>query len=146
MLHGLGDPRLRALMSMRADFFGDLQNDEPLYRVHRQIDVPPLREAQLREVVSRPAELLSAPASRPIILPTISRAHAAEESSKDAGALPLLSYLLDDMWTEMVRRGDGMLRLPAQAIELGARAGRSRQRVPRRPSRFRGARCGASSP
>ena len=33
--------------------------------------------------------------------------------------LPLLSYLLDDMWTQMVRRGDGMLRLPAQSIELG---------------------------
>ena len=26
----------------------------------------------------------------------------AEESAKDAGALPLLSYLLDDMWTQMV--------------------------------------------
>ena len=47
-------------MSMRADFFGALQNDEPLFAAHRQIDVPPLREAQLREVVNRPAELLSA--------------------------------------------------------------------------------------
>ena len=56
----LGDPRLRAMMSMRADFFGDLQKDEPLYSVHRLINVPPLREAQLREVVSRPAALLSA--------------------------------------------------------------------------------------
>ena len=42
-----------------------------------------------------------------------------EESAKDAGALPLLSYLLDDMWTQMVERGDGKLRLPAAAIELG---------------------------
>ena len=42
----LGDPRLRAMMSMRADFFGDLQKDEPLYAVHRQINVPPLRETQ----------------------------------------------------------------------------------------------------
>ena len=58
--HGLGDPRLRAMMSMRADFFGDLQKDEALYAVHRLIEVPPLREAQLREVVSRPAALLSA--------------------------------------------------------------------------------------
>ena len=57
---GLGDPRLRAMMSLRADFFGELQNDEPLFNVHRQINVPPLREAELREVVSRPAELLSA--------------------------------------------------------------------------------------
>ena len=57
---GLSDPRLRAMMSMRADFFGDLQKDEALHAVHRLIEVPPLREAQLREVVSRPADLLSA--------------------------------------------------------------------------------------
>ena len=35
------------------------------------------------------------------------------------GALPLLSYTLDDMWTQMVKRGDGVLRLPAQSFELG---------------------------
>ena len=29
------DPRLRAMMSLRADFFGDLQRDEPLYAVHK---------------------------------------------------------------------------------------------------------------
>ena len=39
--------------------------------------------------------------------------------TKDVGALPLLSYLLDDMWTQMVKRGDGVLRLPMQAIALG---------------------------
>jgi len=35
------------------------------------------------------------------------------------GALPLLSYTLDDMWTQMVKRGDGVLRLAAQSFELG---------------------------
>src|SRR5262249_47782741 len=40
---GVADPRLYMLMSMRADFFGELQKDEPLYKVHRQINVPPLR-------------------------------------------------------------------------------------------------------
>src|SRR5436309_8628473 len=29
LAQGLPDPRLRAMMSMRADFFGDLQKDEP---------------------------------------------------------------------------------------------------------------------
>ena len=43
------------LTSMRSDFLGELQKDEPLFKVRRQIDVPPLREAELREVVSRPA-------------------------------------------------------------------------------------------
>jgi hypothetical protein len=60
LAQGLGDPRLHAMISMRADFFGDLQEDEPLYGAHRLVNVPPLREAQLREVASRPAALLSA--------------------------------------------------------------------------------------
>src|SRR5262249_44583119 len=44
---------------------------------------------------------------------------AAEDSVKDVGALPLLSYTLDDMWAQMVKRGDGMLLLPAESFELG---------------------------
>ena len=119
LVQGLADPRLRAMMSLRADFFGDLQKDEPLYAAHRLINVPPLREAQLREVVSRPAAQLSARFEPEELAADIAR-RAAEESAKDAGALPLLSYLLDDMWTGMVKRGDGMLRLPKAAIELGA--------------------------
>ena len=119
LAQGLGDPRLRAMISLRADFFGDLQKDEPLYAAHCLINVPPLREAQLREVVSKPAALLSARFETSELADSIAR-RTAEESAKDAGALPLLSYLLDDMWTRMVQRGDGVLRLPAQAIDLGA--------------------------
>jgi formylglycine-generating enzyme required for sulfatase activity len=115
----LGDPRLRAMISMRADFFGDLQKDEPLYAVHHLVNVPPLREAQLREVVSRPAALLSARFEPEQLAADIAR-RTAEESTNDAGALPLLSYLLDDMWTGMVKRGDGRLRLPRAAVEIGA--------------------------
>ena len=107
------------MMSMRADFFGDPHKDEALYSAHRQINVPPLREAQLREVVGRPAALLSARFETPHLADAIAHL-AAAESTRDAGALPLLSYLLEDMWTAMVARGDGVLRLPAQAIELGA--------------------------
>lgn len=119
LVEGLGDPRLRAMMSMRADFFGDLQKDEALYSAHRQVNVPPLREPQLREVVSRPAALLSAHFETPDLAASIAD-RAAAESTRDAGALTLLSYLLDDMWSAMVARGDGALRLPAHAIELGA--------------------------
>src|SRR5271166_1351960 len=117
--HGLGDQRLRAMISMRADFVGDLQKDEPLYAAHHQISVPPLREAQLREVVSRPAALLCA-SFEPEELAAEIAGRTAAESAKDAGALPLLSYLLDDMWTGMVKRGDGKLRLPRVAVEIGA--------------------------
>jgi formylglycine-generating enzyme required for sulfatase activity len=115
---GLEDPRIRALMSLRADFYGELQKDEALYCVHQAIGVPPLREAELNEVVSRPAKLLSARFDTDGLASSIAH-RTAEESTKDAGALPLLSYLLDDMWSKMVRRGDGILRLPVKAIELG---------------------------
>src|SRR5262249_4040486 len=119
LAQGLGDSRLRAMMSLRSDFFGDLQKDEPLYAAHRQINVPPLREAQLGEVVSRPAALLSARFEPEELASDIAQ-RTAEESVKDAGALPLLSYLLDDMWTAMVKRGDGKLRLSEGVIEIGA--------------------------
>jgi formylglycine-generating enzyme required for sulfatase activity len=118
LVQGLRDPRLRALMSIRSDFMGALQGDEPLYSAHRLVSVPPLRETQLREVVSRPAELLSACFENDHLPSDLSR-RAAEESVTEAGALPLLSYLLEDMWQNMVERGDGKLRLPAQSIDLG---------------------------
>jgi formylglycine-generating enzyme required for sulfatase activity/energy-coupling factor transporter ATP-binding protein EcfA2 len=115
---GLADSRLRALMSLRADFFGELLNDEALFGVHQLVKVPPLHEAQLREVVSQPAELLSA-RFQTDTLPADIAQRTAEESAEDGGALPLLSYLLDDMWSEMVQRGDGVLRLPMPGIDLG---------------------------
>jgi formylglycine-generating enzyme required for sulfatase activity len=114
----LGDPRLRAMMSMRADFLGDLMKDEALYAVHRLIKVPPLREGQLREIVSRPAELLSARFETAGLADIITR-RTAEDAGKDVGALPLLSYTLDDMWKHMIERGDGVLRLAAESFELG---------------------------
>src|SRR3974377_2145049 len=79
---------------------------------------PPLRETQLRMVVRRPAELLSARFETDGLADLITQ-RTAEDSIKDVGALPLLSYTLDDMWTQMVKRGDGVLRLPARSFELG---------------------------
>jgi hypothetical protein len=118
LAEGLADPRFRAMMSLRADFFGELQKDEPLDDVSRTIEVPPLRETQLRQVVSRPAELLSVRFETDHLAGDIAK-RTADESTEDAGALPLLSYLLDDTWSQMVHCGDGVLRLSAEAIELG---------------------------
>jgi formylglycine-generating enzyme required for sulfatase activity len=118
LAHGLSDRRLQALMSLRADFSGALQNDQPLFEAYQRIEVPPLREAQLREIVNRPAALLSARFETDHLAFDIAR-QAAEDSIEDVGALPLLSYLLDDMWDGMIRRGDGILRMPSAAIELG---------------------------
>ena len=114
----LRDSRLRAMMSMRSDFLGYLQNDKPLFNARQQIDVAPLREAELHEIVSRPAQLLGAQFETEGLIDIITR-RTAEDSVKVVGALPLLSYTLDDMWTQMVHRGDGTLRLPTQSFELG---------------------------
>jgi formylglycine-generating enzyme required for sulfatase activity len=118
LAQGLSDPRLHVMMSMRSDFLGHLQADKPLFKVRQQIDVPPLGQEELREIVSRPAQLLSARFESDGLIEIISR-RTAEDSVKDVGALPLLSYTLDDMWASMMRRGDGTLRLPAQSFELG---------------------------
>ncbi len=115
---GLPHKRLRAMMSLRSDFLGYLQSDEALFASRRQIDVPPLREAELRDIVSRPAQILAARFENEQLIDIITR-RTAEDSIKDVGALPLLSYTLDDMWSHMVRQGDGTLRLPAQSFELG---------------------------
>ena len=114
----LPDPRLRTMMSLRSDFLGSLQSDKPLFKARQQIDVPPLGEEELRDVVSRPAQLLGARFETEDLVGIITR-RTAEDSVKDVGALPLLSYTLDDMWKQMVRHGDGTLRLPAQSFELG---------------------------
>jgi formylglycine-generating enzyme required for sulfatase activity len=118
LVKALPDSRLRAIMSMRSDFLGYLQKDGPLFDIRYHIDVPPLREAELREIVGRPAQLLAARFESEPLIDIITR-RTAEDSIKDVGALPLLSYTLDDMWTQMVRRGDGTMRVAAQSFELG---------------------------
>jgi formylglycine-generating enzyme required for sulfatase activity len=114
----ISDQRIHAMMSMRSDFLGELQKDEALYTVHRQVNIPPMRRDALFELVSKPAEVLSARFEQAALSGNIAN-RAAEESTKDTSALPLLSYLLDDMWRQMVERGDGVLRLPPQSIDLG---------------------------
>ena len=95
--HGVRDARFAVLMSMRSDFLAALQNDDQIFSVHSKIDVP--------------AEQLSARFESDATIDVIARSTVGG-SDKDS-ALPLLSYMLDDMWTEMVRRGDGVLRQPA---------------------------------
>ncbi len=118
LAQALSDSRLHLMMSMRSDFLGHLQADKPLFRARQQIDVPPLGEEEIREIVSRPAQLLSARFESDGLIEIISR-RTAEDSVRDVGALPLLSYTLDDMWASMMQRADGTLRLPAQSFELG---------------------------
>jgi hypothetical protein len=114
LAEGLGDGRLRAFGSLRADYFDRLQADEPLFKCHEHVNVPPLDRAQLHEVVTVPARVLGVHFENDEVANGITAAATAEP-----GALPLLSYLLTDMWAGMVGRGDATLRMPAQAIDIG---------------------------
>jgi WD40 repeat protein len=113
LAQGLADPRLLVLASLRADYFDRLQADA-LFCVYEHVNVPPLTEAQLEEVVTGPARALEVGFEDERLPPRI-----VEAAARAPGALPLLSYLLTDMWSAMVARGDGTLRLPLRAIDIG---------------------------
>jgi WD40 repeat protein len=114
LAEGLGDDRLLSFVSLRADYFDRLQADEALFKCREHIDVPPLDRSQLLEVVTAPPSALGVKFEDKQIEDRVTNAAASEP-----GALPVLSYLLTDMWAGMVKRGDATLRLPGQAIDLG---------------------------
>ena len=114
LAEGLDDRRFLAFASMRADYFDRLQADEPLFKRHEHINVPPLDRGQLHTVVTAPARALGVSFEDDGGAERITAAAAAEP-----GALPLLSYLLTDMWNAMVARGRPVLVLPAHAIDVG---------------------------
>ena len=97
-----GNPRFHALMSLRADFFGMLQADEPLYAIHHQINVPPLREDELREVVSRPAQLLAAAFETKDLANDIARRTAEEFDARTPARFPcsrICSMICGPRWS-----------------------------------------------
>jgi tetratricopeptide (TPR) repeat protein len=114
LVQTLADPRLLAFASLRADYFDRLQADEALYSVLEHVNVPPLTRAQLGDVVTGPAKALGVSFEDERLPNRIIDAAASEP-----GALPLLSYLLTDMWSGMVKRGEPVLRLPSEAIDVG---------------------------
>jgi WD40 repeat protein len=104
LAEGLEQQDLMIIMSLRSDHYGYFQTDEHLFPITTCVDVPPLRENDLRRVVSRPAEILHARFEDEAMADRIAAATAREP-----GALPLLSYLMEGMWKNMQRRGNGIL-------------------------------------
>jgi len=111
---GVADPRMYMLMSMGAEFISELQKDEPLFKVLRQIDVPALDVAALREIVIQPPALLSVRYDDPDFADVITW-----RTAEHSGDIGMLSYILSDMWAEMVKRGDGLLRARARHFDPG---------------------------
>jgi hypothetical protein len=114
MAGGLADPRFIAFASLRADYFDKFQADALLFGMRERVDVPPLDRNQLAEVVTSPAQALGVTFEGERLAQRVTDAAAREP-----GALPLLSYLLHDMWSAMARKGDGTLRLSSEVIDIG---------------------------
>ena len=113
---GLSDPQWMVIGSLRSDHYGQLQDDKELFPVTTRVDVPPLAQDALQQVVSEPARLLGARfEDEPMVL------KIATSSASQPGALPLLSYLMEDMWKRMQARGDGVLRWSDYPELLGVR-------------------------
>jgi len=133
---GAVDPRLYMLMSMRTDFLGELQKDEPLFRVHCKVDVPPLREAELREVVSRPAELLAARFETDGLVDIITRRTAEDGQGRGCLAAAVLhARRYVDADGEARRRGAATSRAVLRAWR---RTERPRRRLSRGPPELSG--------
>ena len=111
---GARDLRLRAFMSLRADYYGALQADQALRDVRDTVDIEPLDRTMLETVITGPVKALNVRFADDKLPSSL-----AANADQAAGSLPLLSYLLDDMWGDMQKRRDGELRLPYAAVDLG---------------------------
>jgi len=103
------------LASLRSDYYGCLQADEPLFAASERIDVPPLNQAELEFVIRRPATTLGARFETEEVIPMI-----AASAAQEPGSLPLLSYLMADTWEAMRsdERSDGAMHLPLQMVDV----------------------------
>ena len=102
-------PRLIVLMSARSDFLGKLQEDvrrkaeQPakIFNLHHQLNVSPLTEEGLADVVRRPAAMLGVSFHNALDDTLIAATRG------EPGGLPLLSYTLESLWAEMQKRNQG---------------------------------------
>src|SRR5271170_1272114 len=140
LAQALSEPRPRTMMSLRSDFLGSLHSDTPLFKARLQVDVPPLGEQELREVVSQPAAQLSASFESENLIDIITRRAAQDHQGRGGVAAPLLHarrYVDTDAaagrWNAAPARG---------ILRSCGRAGRSRQHFPQDTS---GRRAGASA-
>jgi hypothetical protein len=104
------------LLSLRSDFYTDFQNDGAIFALSEKFDVLPLKRDVLIDVIRKPAEVFGArfeDANMPRLI--------AEAAQREAGALPLLSDLLQEMWLNMLTRSDGVLRWSDQPgiVDIG---------------------------
>ncbi len=106
LVAGLNDPRLRALASLRSDYYGNLQANKPLFERSVRLDVLPFDAEGLKTAIAGPARVLGARFEPESLADFIISSAAGQ-----AGALPMLAFYMMDLWSRMQARGDGVLKL-----------------------------------
>jgi hypothetical protein len=109
------DQTFSILISLRSDFYPNFQNDGAIFGLSEKFDVLPLTRDVLVDVIRKPAEVLGAGFEDSNIPSLIA------DATREPGALPLLSDLLQEMWLNMLSRGDGVLRWSDQPgiVDIG---------------------------
>ncbi len=110
-----GDPRCLVILTMRADFYGDLMTS-PLWPVDKSqvIDIAPLRGDALRRAIVKPAEAADVFLEEGLV------EHLIADAANEPGSLPLLQEALVLLWGTM----SGRLLTRGSYVSLG-RDGRS---------------------
>lgn len=98
--------RLVIMSSLRADYYGKMQQNRQQHEVTHLIDVLPLNSDELRLVLSEPAKKLKVQLENEYFIDKL-----IEATSGQAGILPLLADLMNELWEKMQERGDGILRM-----------------------------------
>lgn len=98
-------PEFVVLMSLRADYYGRLQEDVGLFNASLRLDLPPMTPDELAQAIGRPAARLGVRFETDDAPERLAKAVA-----EHPGALPLLSDLLADLWRDMRGRNEAMLR------------------------------------
>ncbi len=93
------DPRCTVIMTMRADFYGDLMNS-PLWPINQSeiIEVAALRGEAMRQAIIKPAESVGVCLEDGLIERLIA------DAAGEPGALPMLQEALVVLWGTMSRR------------------------------------------
>jgi WD40 repeat protein len=98
-------PEFVVLTSLRADYYGRLQEDARLFNASLRLDLPPMTPEELAQAIGRPAARLGVRFETDDAPRRLAKAVADHP-----GALPLLSDLLADLWRDMRGRNDATLR------------------------------------
>jgi Novel STAND NTPase 1/TIR domain len=99
-----GEP-LRALLTLRADYWGNVLNDPPLAaRLPDEaiVQLRALDRAALEAVIRRPAEIVR------LAVPDALSEVLLDDAAGRPGDLPLLEFALQQLWSQRARNGSGL--------------------------------------